>query len=217
MNTGKGKRAYDSPLRRQQQEITSKAIMDAVEQLITEGRIHNFTIQEVARRAGVSYGSVYRHYSSREALLEGLRQWWLDHHVGRIPAYAGTLDGLPDWIAKMIPEVYGSLPQIRALLLTVSALRMDRKHSSTGDRDEWIRALVEREAPHEADAELRDSSYRTIRHFVSMNTWVELQSRYELDERELVATLQTGLSAQIRYLREKASGKTVSEKEEDSQ
>lgn len=216
LNTSKNKRNYESPIRKQQQEMTGQAIMEAVEQLILEGRIHNFTIHEVAERANVSYGSVYRHYASREALLEGLRNWWLDRHMGQIPAYSGTLDGLPEWIGKMIPQVYDLLPKIRALLLIVSALRLNAKHSSTGDRDEWIRLLVEREAPGESDADLRQASYITIRKLLSMNTWVDMQERYGLDQPALIRALQTGLRAQIAFLRTEASTPAFSEKEEES-
>ncbi|MEJ8302988.1 TetR/AcrR family transcriptional regulator [Saccharibacillus sacchari] len=216
LNTSKNKRNYESPVRKQQQEMTGQAIMEAVEQLVLEGRIHNFTIHEVADRANVSYGSVYRHYASREALLEGLRLWWLDRHMGQIPAYSGTLDGLPAWIGNMIPEVYPLLPKIRALLLIVSALRLNVKHSSTGDRDEWIRALVDQEAPGEEKADLRQASYVNIRQLLSMNTWVDMQERYGLDEQALIRTLQTGLRAQIAFLQTEASSLARSEKEEES-
>lgn len=197
----KNKRRYDNSLRLQQQEMTSTAIMVALRDLILEGRMHNFTIQEVADRAGVSHGSVYRHYASREAILEAFRGWCLeqDYHQ-HVPTYVDTLEELPGWVERMIPQIYDTLPYSKALFAILYALPNPQKHIRTRERDEWILRLVQKTAPNlPNDAQL--ASYSVIRLLVSMSTWIELHGRYGLDEHGLIAAVNAGISAQIAFLK----------------
>lgn len=59
-------------LRSQQTDLTRRLILDAVAELVVEEGVHAFSVQNVADRAGVSHRTVYRHFPSREALLEAL-------------------------------------------------------------------------------------------------------------------------------------------------
>lgn len=47
-------------------------ILDALVEVILDGGLPGFSVQEVADRAGVSHRTVYRHFPTREALLDGL-------------------------------------------------------------------------------------------------------------------------------------------------
>lgn len=51
---------------------TTDRILDALVEVILEGGLPGFSVQEVADRAGVSHRTVYRHFPTRESLLEGL-------------------------------------------------------------------------------------------------------------------------------------------------
>jgi AcrR family transcriptional regulator len=195
------KRTYDSPLRRQQQGMTTEAIMAAVEQLILEGRIHNFTIQQVAKLAGISYASVYRHFSSRESLVRGYRDWIMEH----LPPepYVDDLNDLPEWVEQTVPIFFKSLPRAKAVLAALSALQNTDVHPHSRGRDEWIVQLVKKAAPDVPD-DIRNATGSVIRLLVSMSSWVEFHTRYGLDESALILTVSNGIQAQIEYLKSAA-------------
>lgn len=65
-------RSYTSPLRSNQKENTREHILNTVAEIISEGRILDFSVKDVAVRAGISYGTVYRHFPTRESFLEAL-------------------------------------------------------------------------------------------------------------------------------------------------
>ncbi|MEW6152970.1 MAG: TetR/AcrR family transcriptional regulator [Actinomycetota bacterium] len=80
---------------------TAERILDALVAVIVEGGLPAFSVQEVADRAGVSHRTVYRHFPTRESLLEGLSK-----AVGaRMKAEGvidepGGLDELPGAVAR---------------------------------------------------------------------------------------------------------------------
>jgi AcrR family transcriptional regulator len=63
--TGNSSEVDDSP-------STADRILCALVDVILEGGLPGFSVQQVADRAGVSHRTVYRHFPTREALLEGL-------------------------------------------------------------------------------------------------------------------------------------------------
>lgn len=65
-------REYVSPIRDRKKAETRQGILRAVVRVVLEDGIHAFTVGNVAQRAGVAQRTVYRHYPTREALLEGL-------------------------------------------------------------------------------------------------------------------------------------------------
>src|ERR1700737_3841931 len=59
-------------LREQQAAATRERIVDALAELAVEGHLLDVPIRDVAARAGVSEPTVYRHFGSRDGLLEAL-------------------------------------------------------------------------------------------------------------------------------------------------
>lgn len=51
-----------------------EALLDAAEALLSKRGIEGLTLREVARRAGVSHGAPYHHFTSRDALLAALAE-----------------------------------------------------------------------------------------------------------------------------------------------
>jgi len=62
-------------LRDHHAEVTRDLIFQALTRLVLDEGIHDFSIQQVADAAGMSHRTVYRYFSSREELLEGLAEW----------------------------------------------------------------------------------------------------------------------------------------------
>ena len=84
---------YDSPLRREQAEQTRSRIVGAAVELIVGG-VEGLTMQEVAKAAGVALRTVFRHFPTREDLLDAI---WraLQVRMGDTPDLATTYSPAP--------------------------------------------------------------------------------------------------------------------------
>ena len=69
---------------------TRQAITDAAVQLFAEAGYGNVTLSDVIARAGVTKGSLYYHFATKEALAKALIE----------RAYAGLVDALPEVPAR---------------------------------------------------------------------------------------------------------------------
>src|SRR3984893_1935573 len=65
-------RPYQNRLREEQAAATRERIIDALAELAVEGHLLDVPIRDVAAMAGVSEPTVYRHFGSRDGLLEAL-------------------------------------------------------------------------------------------------------------------------------------------------
>jgi AcrR family transcriptional regulator len=79
-------RSYDSPLRAEQVEETRARILDAAMRVMTDG-VASVSVPAIARAAGVSVPTVYRHFRTKGDLLAALYP-----HVAK----QSGLDRLPD-------------------------------------------------------------------------------------------------------------------------
>ncbi len=64
-------RKYTSELREEQTEKTQERILDALVEVLAEG-LETLSVPAVAERAGVSIGTVYRHFEDKSGLLKAL-------------------------------------------------------------------------------------------------------------------------------------------------
>ena len=99
------KRTYESAVRREQLEQTRERIVDALVEQVWEERLTDFSVPKVAKRAGVSTRTVYRHFPTRDDLLDAVGARLIDRaphpappeSFDEMPAYTGRLF---DWFAK---------------------------------------------------------------------------------------------------------------------
>jgi len=68
-NDDSAKPRYHSPLRSRQKEQTRDLILDAVDAILRGAPVSELTIAAVARQAGVTERTIYRHFPTREDLL----------------------------------------------------------------------------------------------------------------------------------------------------
>jgi AcrR family transcriptional regulator len=77
-------------------EQSKEAFLDAAERLFISPGYRASSMEMIARAAGYSRGSVYRHFPTRDSLVEALIQRITQRHMARIferlPADAGPLD-----------------------------------------------------------------------------------------------------------------------------
>lgn len=198
------KRSYDNSLRQRQQEMTRRSIMVAAQELVLEGRLHNFSVQEVASRAGVSHRTVYLHFPSREAILDGLVDRAIEQTTDVVPPHPERLEDLPAWAEQAVPALMPYLPQAKAMDAVLQAVYQRKVPSRARERDEVFARLVAAAAPRLSEKE-RKAATAGLRLWVSMRTLLELHSRYGLDEEELVLAVSQGVRAQIQQIESRAA------------
>jgi AcrR family transcriptional regulator len=77
-------------------EITD-AVLDAAERLFAAAGPSEVSLRAIATEAGVTYGLVYRHFGTKDALLEKLLVRYADRwsaHLGDSPDYGRALEDL---------------------------------------------------------------------------------------------------------------------------
>ncbi|HBX22889.1 MAG TPA: TetR/AcrR family transcriptional regulator [Desulfotomaculum sp.] len=192
-------RSYSSPLRNRQRELTRNLIMEVVASLVAEGRIHTFSVQDVADRAGISYASVYRHFPTREALLEEMYEWASEVAGSQMPPAPRNIDEISLWVEKSIPVLEQHAAANKAIVAVLSALNINPQ--SRVQRDKLIDSLVVEGAPH-LPPEVARQAAAIIRLLASAQGWAALRQRFGLDAADSTAALTWALNVLIRDLKQ---------------
>jgi len=159
-------------------ELTKEVILRGLADVILEEGVHEFSVQAVADRAGVSHRTVYRHFNTREELLEGL-SLWLDNRLADLglpgePAdTAEILDALPRIFAVLDKEDRMSRAMARIGLTT--EIETERR----SERTQIIRERIREIAPDLDETEFEDS-FAVIRSVASAQQWFILREQFGL-------------------------------------
>lgn len=191
------RRSYTSPLRRRQQEVTRERIMEAVAAIISEGHILSFSVKDVAERAGVSYGSVYRHFPTREAILEALYESAAEIAGQSISFTSLALDEIPAVAGKTVAMFEKNATILQAFTMAMAANNI--QPPSRLERDQEFQQMVEKSAPHLAPEAARQAA-AIICHLHSSLTWATLRQRFGLSAEATTDALTWALQALLRDL-----------------
>lgn len=191
------RRSYNSPLRLQQRRITRNKIMNAVAEIINEGHILTFSIKDVADRAGVSYGTVYRHFPTRESLLEALYESASELVGKELSLKSLAIDELPEVTRKAV-EVFEENPTMVQAFTTVLAAN-NIQPQSRRERDQKYLEMVKENASFLSAEDARQGA-AIISHLHSSLTWATLRQRFDLNAEETANALAWALQALIQDL-----------------
>ena len=169
-----------SILRNRHAEFTRDLIFQALTRLVLDEGIHDFSIQQVADVAGVSHRTVYRYFSSREELLEGLADW-LDSQMPK------PLDSYkPEEIADAIRDTHAVFAQqpdrVRALveLARGAKIRLPQRKEHTRTAERLMTAF---------SGNLEEKDARAvavlIRAMVGSDMWCRLTGEYGMDGQQV--------------------------------
>jgi AcrR family transcriptional regulator len=98
----------DHQLRRDARDNRA-AILDAARELFADSA--DVAMCQVARRAGVGQGTLYRHFANRSALAAEI----LDEHVARIEALAAAAAGNPDAFFVLLHSLFDGMVALYGL------------------------------------------------------------------------------------------------------
>lgn len=179
-------------LRERQTELTRTAIIDAATELLFgSGTPENFTMQAVADAAGVSHRTLYRHFPSRQELID---------------AVGATID------ARLSPGFSDPPPTFDAWLASIPAVVVfARTHADTirrgfllgfglgewrTDRDAHYWRLFRQRFPHLSE-EVARQDYAALRHLYSAAASLELGERFCLDGPGVTEALERSVRALV--------------------
>jgi AcrR family transcriptional regulator len=126
-----GTRAYSSPLRAEQAEATQERIVQAAVDLLSEGDAGDLSMTDVAARAGVSVRTVYRSFSTKDDLLDGVIEWINGRIEQAVGARPETREDYETTTAEVVRVVFGIEPLYRALLATQAGRASHRRSNAT--------------------------------------------------------------------------------------
>jgi AcrR family transcriptional regulator len=170
--SGKARRPYASRLRERQQDETRNLILQALGEEILRSRPGEFSLPEVAERAGVSVRTVYRHFGSREQLVEAMQAY----AVRRVtPAPPTTLEELLAFPPKLFATFDAHAPWVEAMVRAGvgSAVRSAGKPGRIALFKALTAPAVAHLPPEEALA-----VQALVKHLVSAETWLAMREDF---------------------------------------
>jgi AcrR family transcriptional regulator len=174
-------------LRQRHTDLTRETILRALVDIVADGGLPDFSVQQVADRAGVSHRTVYRHFPSREDLLNGLMAWvearmveaggrFGDPDVGSLPDAARTNLAVFDRLAAAVEAV------TRFSLATGGEPAQRRRRS-----DQFV-DMVRRDVAG-SDAAHAQAVAAIVRMLVSTRAWLVLRQDGIVPDEHVAPTL----------------------------
>jgi len=159
-------------------ELAREAILRALADVIVEEGVHNFSVQTVADRAGVSHRTVYRYFPSREELLHGL-YLWLDHRLHRLelPEISNNAWEIPEAITPIFRALDEEDLMVRAL--SIVGLTTDNQTEQRSQRTAEFRAALRELAP-DLDEQEFVAAFAVIRSLAAAQQWFILRQQFGL-------------------------------------
>ena len=191
------RRSYSSPLRCNQKEDTRNRILDTVAKMISEGRILDFSVKDVAVRTGISYGTVYRHFPTRESFLEALYEEASEIMAQSAPFNPQSLNDIPVMAGKTIEKFEERATLVQAF--TIALLVNNVKPNSRHQRDQTIQEMVMESTPRLSSGGAKQVA-SIISHLCSSLTWATLRQRYGLNSTETAEAMNWVLQTLIQDL-----------------
>jgi AcrR family transcriptional regulator len=116
------------------QPLTPERILEAAEEVLRRHGPAKANVVDVARALGVSHGSVYRHFPSKQALREAVTRRWLHsfHHE------LDPIDDLREWLHALFAAKRAKALEDPELFATYDALLAE----ASGVVDEHVATLV---------------------------------------------------------------------------
>ena len=177
-------------LRTRQRELGRQTIVDACADLVTERHHLDFTMREIAERAGVSLRTVYNHFPTRQDLLAALGSEFNDQmqiRGGREVGDVHDLDGMLEAIAsnhRSFEEVGGISEAFAQMPLADVGVDASRAERTTA-----IVQLMTEAMPDVPDADAQAIALM-LRHLLSHRSWFWLTREYGLDTETVTRVVQ---------------------------
>jgi len=183
-------------LRHRHSELTRDLILRTVAAMLEEGAPSELVVPEVARRAGVSLRTVYRHFPSRDELMAAAGEW-----IGVNVLAAGmpeTLDEIPAEYARNAPRLdeHPNLVYAMAFSRGANSLRSVRRQQRLENLRKALREVTDGLSDEEAQR-----AFAVFAYLDNMLAWVTMREEAGLDGKEVGAAVAWTMEVLIKDLR----------------
>lgn len=171
--------AQDLGLRDKQTQLTRNLVLDALAEVIAEQGVSDFSVQDVADRASVSHRTIYRHFETREAMLDAL----VDRLEERVRALgAAELPTSPNQVIPLMRSKFAVMEEIGFAVTAVLKLDAARtRHSQMTSRSaEAMREALRGVTTH-LPPDTAEDVITLIRQIGSTRMWMTLTEETGMD------------------------------------
>lgn len=172
-------------LQDRQKQLSRDAILEALAARAAERGLLDFTIAEIAERAGVSQRTVYNHFATRQELLDALSDWVtarMEERGGQV--YPAGLDSLVDAVRRNF-ALFGRMPELSHALVVAQVVE-----PTSGQHRRTVAFLdVVARAHPEMDERDRVAVAAILRRLVSSASWDGLTREHGLSSEEAAAAV----------------------------
>lgn len=170
---------YSSPLRDRQKADTRELILDAVKRLLRDRGLGELSLASVAREAGITERTVYRHFATREQLLEAT--WAAVNDRLGMREFPRTAAELVERPRQVFPAFDGQGEIVRAMLASPQGRELRLRVNK--QRQAAIRAAV-----RDARPGLREPAFTrlcaAVQLLYSASGWATMTDYWDLDSEE---------------------------------
>jgi AcrR family transcriptional regulator len=196
-----GTRPYRSQLRDEQQQQTRERILEAAIGLIAEDGLAELTVPGVAERAGVSLRTVYRHFPTKDDLIDS---------VGEFRDAQFGVSGPPSSIEELLENTPALFEGFAARDDLVRAADVSAAGRQIHDRARRRRATALRRIFEEVTGDLSPAEARrlvaTVQVLWSTRAWLTLHDNWEMDGREAGRAAQWAIATLVEEARRMGEG-----------
>ena len=184
-------------LREQHAELTRELILRALAELLQNERAGEFSMADVARKAGVSLRTVYRHFPTREELLAAATDWIDARIFGDVP-FDETVDDLPK-LFRYACEQWEQYPR-----LAHAMARSQAGQSARSDRRVERLARIHRalsDVTNELPDEEKRKAVAVLGYLENVLAWVTMREATGLESGEVEEAIEWAMRTLIEDLR----------------
>jgi AcrR family transcriptional regulator len=169
-------------------ELSRQEILDAALRLLEEGSVGELTARAVARRANVAERTVFRYFTSREALLDAIAEA-LRVRLATPPAPRSLAE-----LLAMPRALFARLEATRSLTLAALHSELFHRMRETEARVRWkaIGQVVDQAAPRQSER-VRKIAATNIRYWLSATTWHYYRFYFGFTLEESIAAAETAI------------------------
>jgi AcrR family transcriptional regulator len=177
-----------SSLPQRHSDQTRETILQALVEIVAQGDLPDFSVQQVADRAGVAHRTVYRHFPSREDLLSGLMAWVESRMVE-----AGGRFGEPDVVSlpdaartnlRVFDQLAAAVEAVTRFSLATGAEPPQRRR-----RNQQFTEMVRRDVDGVDDEHTRAVA-AVVRMLASTRAWLVLRQDGIVPDAHVAPTLE---------------------------
>lgn len=196
---------YRSALRERQKADTRALILETVEKLLENRALGELSLATVAREAGITERTVYRHFATREQLLDAT--WAAVNESLGIQEFPGSVEELIERPKKLFPAFDRRGEVVRAMLASTQGRELRLRANQ--QRQVAIRTLVK-----SARRNLRDPALTrlcaAVQLLCSAPGWATMTDYWGLDSAEAGRAASEAIAALLNPQATDAAAKAAS-------